>query len=137
MEGSRSERIVTVAAYIMLFLLGLMQAVLGCFHYSSGPVPLAAIGFDLLLLATCLLGAAGMRRPVGGLMPAVGWFVASFVLAMGTQGGSVVITNTAAGQWFLFGGSACAVAGAATGFFRWPGPAVPRGGRLARRKTGQ
>jgi hypothetical protein len=31
----------------------------------------------------------------------------------------VVITNTAAGKWYLFGGSACAAAGVVIGFVRW------------------
>jgi hypothetical protein len=111
--------VVTGGAYVMLFLLGALQGVVGCFYYASGPAPLAAIGFDALLLATSLLAAWGMRRAAGGLMPVVAWFLTSFVLAMGTKGGSVVITNTSAGKWFLFGGSACAVAGAVAGFTRW------------------
>jgi hypothetical protein len=49
-------------------------------------------------------------------MPAVGWIVTSYVLAMGTPGGSVVITNTAAGKWFLYGGSVCAAAGVLVAF---------------------
>ncbi len=118
----------------MLFLLGAMEGVIGCFWYGSGPVPLAAAAFDALLLATCLLAAWGMRRPAGGLMPAVGWFLASFVLAMGTKGGSVVITNTSAGKWFLFGGSAAAVAGAVAAFVRWSRPVPPTAGAAAERK---
>jgi Family of unknown function (DUF6113) len=112
--------LVAVSAYAMLFLLGALQSVLGSFHYAGmlGPVPAAALGFDVALLVTCVLGSWGMRRPTGGLMPAVGWFVASFVLSMGTRGGSVVITDTPAGKWFLFGGSACAVAGALICFSR-------------------
>jgi len=117
------RRVVTGGAYLMLFLLGAMEGLLGCFWYGSGPVPLAALAFDALLLATSLLAAWGMRKPVGGLMPAVGWFLASFVLAMGTKGGSVVITNTSAGKWFLFGGSATAVAAAVAAFVRWSRPA--------------
>lgn len=111
----------TLAAYAMLFLLGIGEGLIGSFHYSGslGPVPAAAIGFDLLLLATCLAGAWGMSRPAGGLMPAVGWLVASFVLAMGTPGGSVLITNTTAGKWYLYGGSVCAAAGAVAAFSGW------------------
>jgi len=119
----------------MLFLLGVLQGVIGCFFYSVGPAPLAALGFAALLLVTSLLAASGMRRPTGGLMPAVGWFLTSFVLAMGTQGGSVVIANTTAGKWFLFGGSASAAAGAVAAFARWSRPAPAGGSRLARRKT--
>jgi hypothetical protein len=69
-------------------------------------------------------------------MPAVGWFVAAFVLAMGTKGGSVLITNTSAGEWFLFGGAACAAAGALAAFARWSRTSARRRGILARRKTG-
>ena len=115
--------LITAGAYVMLFLLGAMEGLLGSFWYDSGPVPLAALAFDALLLATSLLAAWGMRKPAGGLMPAVGWFLASFVLAMGTKGGSVVITNTSAGKWFLFGGSATAVAAAVAAFVRWSRPA--------------
>ncbi len=109
-----------LGGYAMLLLFGLVQSLIGCFQYSRalGPVPVAALAFDVVIGVTCVLGAWGMRSPIGGLMPAVGWFVASYVLAMGTSGGSVVITNTAAGKWFLFGGSACAVAGVLVAFAR-------------------
>ncbi len=104
----------------MLLLLGALQGLIGCFQYSRalGSFPAAAVVFAAGIGVTCVLGAWGMRRPLGGLMPAVGWFITSFVLAMGTPGGSVVITNTAAGKWYLFGGSACAVAGVVFGFSR-------------------
>jgi hypothetical protein len=116
--------LVAAAAYAMLFLLGLLEGMIGSFQYGHalGPVPAAALGFDVAILATCVLGSWGMRRPGGGLMPAVGWFVAAFVLSMGTRGGSVLITDTAAGKWFLFGGSACGVAGALFAFARWSRP---------------
>jgi hypothetical protein len=107
-------RLVVVGGYVMLLLLGVAQSVIGCFQYSRalGPVPAAALAFDVAILVTCVLGAWGMRSPLGGLMPAVGWFVSSFVLAMSTSGGSVVIAaNIGASKWFLFGGSACAAAG--------------------------
>jgi hypothetical protein len=98
-----------------------LEGLIGCFQYSRalGSIPVAAVGFAVLIGATCVLGAWGMRRPLAGLMPAVGWFITSFVLAMGTPGGSVLITNTAAGKWYLFGGSACALAGVLFGFARW------------------
>ncbi len=135
-QAGRGGSPVAVAAYIMLFLAGVMQAVVGTFYYGSGPVPLAAAGFDLLLLATCLLAAWGMRRPAAGVLPAVGWFVAAFVLSMGTTGGSVLITSTSAGEWFLFGGAVCAAAGALAAFVRLSRTSGQRRGTLARRKTG-
>ena len=115
-------RLVVVGAYVMLLLLGLAQSLLGSFQYGHviGPVPVTALAFDLLILLTCVAGAWGMHRPLGGLMPAVGWFVGAFVLAMGTAGGSVVITNSAPGKWFLFGGASCALAGVVVAFLRYP-----------------
>jgi hypothetical protein len=108
----------------MLFLLGLLEGLIGCFQYSRGPAPLAAVCFALAILVTCVLGAWGMRAPAGGLMPGVGWFAAAFVLATATQGGSVVITNTTAGKWLLFGGAGCAAAGCLVSYL-----CLPRAGR--------
>ena len=121
----------------MLLLLGALLGLIGCFQYGRalGSFPVAALGFAVLIGVTCVLGAWGMRRPLGGLMPAVGWFITSFVLAMGTPGGSVVITNTAAGKWYLFGGSACAAAGVVFGFVRWS-PARTRASRRAGLRPG-
>ena len=126
------------SCYAMLFLLGVAEGVIGAFHYSGGigRIPAAALGFGALILVTCLLAAWGMRRPAAGLMPAVGWFAASFVLAMRTPGGSIVITNTAAGKWFLFGGALCAAAGVAASFAALPAARPPRRGGLRPRKPG-
>jgi hypothetical protein len=116
-------RLIVVGGYVMLLLLGVAQGLVGSFQYSRalGSFPAAALAFDVLILVTCVLGARGMRSPLGGLMPAVGWFVTTYVLAMSTSGGSVVITNTA-GEWFLFGGSACAGVGVLVAF-AWPSAA--------------
>jgi hypothetical protein len=121
LPGGLAERLITAGAYVVLLALGLLEGLVGSFQYSRalGSVPAAAIGFALLIGVTCVLGAWGMHQPMGALMPAVGWLVASFVLARGTSGGSVLITNTAAGQWFLFGGAVCTIAGVGTGFVRW------------------
>jgi len=120
-------RAVTVGAYLALFLLGMAQAILGAFFYDSGPVPIAAIGFGAAIFGTCLLGGWGLRRPAGALAPAAGWLIAAFVLASGTSGGSVLITATTAGTWFLFGGAASAAAGLVTVFLVWSGPRRSRG----------
>jgi hypothetical protein len=120
------DRMTTISAYVTLFILGVLQGLLGVFHYSHGPVPLAAIGFDLAILATCVLAAWGMRSPGGGLMPGAGWFLTALALSTGTHGGSVLITNTPAGKWFLFGGAACAAAGCVVGYLRWSRPGKTR-----------
>ncbi len=114
----RAAAIVTSSAYTLLFLLGALEGLLGAFHYGHalGPAPAGALAAGLAIFVTCVAAGWGMRAPTGGLMPAVGWFAASFVLAMATPGGSVVITNTSAGKWFLYGGAACAAAGVVTSF---------------------
>jgi len=116
---SRSTLVVTIALYLALFLLGLAEAMVGAFFYSVGPVPLAAVGFDLAIAGTCLFGGWGMSRPSGGLAPAAGWLIGVFVLASGTPAGSVLITATRAGSWFLVGGAISAAAAVVAAFIVW------------------
>jgi hypothetical protein len=131
-EPGRDSALTVGGCYFVLLLLGVAEGLIGSFQYSRGigPVPAAAIGFALLILLTCVLAAWGMRAPVAALMPAVGWFAASFVLAMSTPGGSIVITNTTAGKWYLFGGAVGAAAGVVAGFTRWSAPRTRRPGML-------
>jgi len=119
------SRGLTTVTYLALFGFGIAQGVVGAFYYGAGPALLAAVGFDVAILATCLLGAWGTRHALGGFTPAVGWFIATFVLASGTSGGSVIITASSAGEWFLFGGAIGAMIGVVAGFTLWArrGPA--------------
>jgi Family of unknown function (DUF6113) len=125
MSGS-DRRAVVVGAYLALFLLGLLLGLIGSFQYSRGPAPLAAILFDAGILVTCVLGSWGMRTALGGVLPAAGWFLVTLVLSSVPAGGSVVITNTSAGKWFLFGGAVCAAAGAVYAFAKWSRPSRDR-----------
>ena len=109
-DGKRTRLLLTVAANTALFLVGAVEGLIGSFQYSRS-APAGAIGFCLLLLATCLLGAWAMRSVSGALWPAVGWILASYVLSMPVSGGSVIIANTTAGKWYLYGGTLCAVGG--------------------------
>jgi hypothetical protein len=129
--GRGGLALVTGSGYALLFVLGALEGVIGCFFYGAaiGPVPAAALGFAAAILVTTVLAAWGMQTPTGGLMPAVGWFTASFALAMATPGGSILITNTAAGKWFLYGGSACAAAGVVAAFVGLSGSRQSRAGR--------
>ena len=113
------SRGLTTITLLALFLFGCAQGLLGSFYYAAGPDPLAAIGFDAAILATCMLGAWGTSRAAGGFWPAVGWFIVTFVLASGTGGGSVIVTASSAGELFLFGGAICAVIGAIAGYTLW------------------
>jgi uncharacterized membrane protein len=115
-------RAVTVAAYVALFLLGALLGLIGTFQYSAGPAPLAAILFDLAILATCVLGSAGMRSALGGVLPAAGWILVTLVLSTNSAGGSILVTDTPAGKWFLFGGAVCAAGGAVYAFAVWSRP---------------
>lgn len=101
------------AGYALLFVLGAMEGVLGSFQFPRGigGVPAMALAFCLLVLGTCLLAGLGMDSAVGALAPAAGWLAASLVLSLPTPGGSVVITNSAAGRWYLYGGTLAAALG--------------------------
>lgn len=119
--GKGTRTLFDVAVYGMLFVLGAVQGVIGSFQYSwmAGPVPVAALVCCAVLLATCLLGAWAMRSVSGALAPAAGWILAAFVMSMPVSNGSVIITNTAAGRWYLYGGTVTAVAGVAVSFGVW------------------
>jgi uncharacterized membrane protein len=123
-----------VAAYVALFVLGAVLGLLGTFHYSQGPAPFAAIGFDLAILATCVLGSWGTRTGLGGLLPAAGWLLVTLVLSTAPAGGSILVTASLAGEWFLFGGAVAAVGGAVYAYARWSRPRRDgTGGRSGRR----
>ena len=117
-RGFGDGPVVMVSAYVVLFALGIVEGLLGTFQYSSGPVPLAAVCFGLAIFVTCVLGAWGMRSGAGGLLPAAGWFLTTLLLGSG-HGDSVLITNSTAGKWFLFGGALFAASGAVVGFVLW------------------
>ena len=59
----------------------------------------------MVIFATCLLAGLGMGSPMGALVPAFGWFLASFVLTLPTAAGSVIVAGTTAGTWYLYGGA--------------------------------
>jgi len=107
-----------VAAYVALFVLGVMEGLIGCFQFGHGlgGVPVAALCFCALVLVTSAAGAAGMSSAMGGVLPAIGWMAASFVLTLPTAAGSVIVTNTSAGEWYLYGGAACAAVGIVASF---------------------
>jgi hypothetical protein len=110
--GKGTRTLFNVAVYGMLFVLGAVQGVIGSFQYSwmAGSVPVAALAWCAVLLATCLLAAWAMRSVSGALAPAAGWILAAFVMSMPVSNGSVIITNSAAGRWYLYGGTVTAVA---------------------------
>jgi hypothetical protein len=116
---SRARRAMTGGAYGVIFVLGLVEGMIGSFQYSRGPAPAASIIFCVLILATCLLTGWALRSIGGAFVPALGWIVASFVLSLPNSEGSVIIANTTAGKWYLYGGTLCAAAGVAGAFVLW------------------
>jgi hypothetical protein len=129
------QGLAALALYALLFLLGWLQGLIGCFQFSRslGRFPAGALLFDLLILATCVLAGIGMESPLGALLPALGWFGASLVLSLPTPGGSVIVTNSTAGKWYLYGGAVCAGLGIVSAFRAGhgrrspsaPGPGMP------------
>ncbi|MGA2826977.1 MAG: hypothetical protein ABSF03_12760 [Streptosporangiaceae bacterium] len=115
------DAFVTGGAYGVLFVLGAVEAIMGSFEYSwtVGPVPAAALGCCAALLVTCLLAGWAMRSLGGALLPAIAWILVSFLLAMPDAPGSVIITNTASGEWYLYGGAISAAIGVAVAFAIW------------------
>ena len=125
-----AQAFVTGGAYALLFLLGALEGLIGCFQFSRvvGSFPLVALVLAAVIGVTCLLGAAGMESAAGALVPALGWFVVTVVLSLPTSGGSVLITNSAAGQLYLYGGSVCAAASVVVAFLRRARTRPPRTG---------
>ena len=127
--GKRAPRWpLTAGVYSVLFLFGAVQGLIGSFQYSraSGSVPLAALVCCAVILATCLLAAWATRSVSGAVLPGMGWLIASFVLSMPVSNGSVIITSTTPGKWYLYGGTLCVAAGVVASFAgaaRWAGRA--------------
>ena len=130
MKGTTGKRDpqwpVTVGVYSMLFLFGAVQGLIGSFQYSraSRSVPVAALLCCVVILATCLLAAWATRSVSGAVLPGIGWIIASFVLSMPVSNGSVIITSTTPGEWYLYGGTLSVAAGVVASFVgvaRWAG----------------
>jgi hypothetical protein len=124
--GSRALRVVV---YVMLFVLGAFEGVVGSFQYSQPPVPWVAVLLVVVIFASCLFAGWGTDSFGGLLLVGAGWILTSFLLSMGSHAGSVIITATSAGEVYLYGGT-LAVAAAALVMFIWlarsRGRSVPR-----------
>ena len=105
------------AGYPVLVALGALQGLIGCFQYARSPQPLAAIAFAVLIFVTCAGCGWGIGTFGAGLLPAAGWILASFIISMPRPNGSVIITASNAGEWYLYGGAIACVAGCLATFF--------------------
>ncbi len=126
-ERKGTHWLFTGAVYLVLFLLGGFEGLIGSFQYSHvvGSVPVLALLCCGVLLATCLLAAWALRSVSGALVPAAGWLVASFLMAMPVPSGSLIITGTTPGEWYLYGGTVSALLAVGLSF-RIRGAPVPR-----------
>jgi hypothetical protein len=121
------QRAVTAVGYLLLFVLGALQGLVGSFQYGRSPSPLIAIVFVVIIFLTCAGCGWGIATPAAGLLPAVGWILVSFILAMGRSNGSVVFPVGSASEWYLYGGAiACAAGVLTTAFTRIRRSARPR-----------
>ena len=116
----------SLGLYGVLFLFGAVQGLIGSFQYSrvAGSVPVPALVCSAVILATCLLASWATRSVSGAVVPGIGWIIASFVLSMPVSNGSVIITSTAPGKWYLYGGTLSVAAGVVASFvggIRWAG----------------
>jgi hypothetical protein len=101
----RGRSAVTAGAYAVLFVLGGTEGVFGSFQYSRLPPRVAILACGVIFL-TCVVGAWRMESVTGAFMPAAAWIIASFALStQPVHNGSVIITNTTAGKWYLYGGT--------------------------------
>jgi hypothetical protein len=114
-DGGR--RALTAVGYVTLLVFGALQGLIGSFQYSQAPVPLIAIILAVIICVTCVAAGWGVGTFAAGLLPAVGWIIASFILAMPRPNGSVIVTATAAGEWYLYGGALACLVGCVTAFF--------------------
>src|ERR1700739_1793288 len=89
------HRALTAAGYLMLFVLGALQGLIGSFQYGRSPAPLIAIVLVVVIFATCALCGWGVGTFAAGLVPAVGWILAAFLMAMARSNSSVNITGAA------------------------------------------
>jgi hypothetical protein len=81
-----------------------------------------------VIFLTCVLGAWGTRSITGAVLPAAGWILTSFLISTGDPArGTVIITATQAGEWYLYGGvvAVLGAVGAAWIFSRGTPPRTP------------
>ncbi|MEV4567024.1 DUF6113 family protein [Nonomuraea sp. NPDC049419] len=110
---SQAESALGGAAYGMLFVLGVVMAVVGGFthpEWQVGPVPFAAVSWVVALFGVCLGAGKMMGARLGAMVTALGWLLVTmpFTLEMGS--GDLVIAAGTAGYVYLYGGLVSLVA---------------------------
>lgn len=115
--------------YGVLAVLGVVLGVVGSFEFAweIGEIPVAALLLSALNLLVFRVAGWAMETKFGAVVPALLWMVVLFVLASRRPEGDLVVTGTAAGYVYMFGGALAAlVAIAWTPSARPLGLAAPR-----------
>ncbi|MEV0387650.1 DUF6113 family protein [Nonomuraea sp. NPDC050643] len=116
---SQAESALGGAAYGMLFVLGVVMAVVGGFTHPAwqpGPVPLigqlpvSAVAWVLALFGVCLGAGKLMRARLGAMATAIGWLLVTMPFTLELGSGDLVIAQGAAGYIYLYGGLVALVA---------------------------
>lgn len=102
-------------AYGVLFVLGLLFGLVGSFEFSwtIGSVPVAAILLSAAAFAAFRLAGWAMESRLGVAAIAAPWLIVVVLLSSRRPEGDLVVTGTAAGYVFIFGGSIAAIAAVA------------------------
>jgi hypothetical protein len=110
--------------YGLLAVLGVVVGVIGSFSFAweLGDVPIAAVLLSVLNLVIFRAAGWAMESKLGAVVPAILWMIILFVLASRRPEGDLVVTGTAAGYIYMFGGALAAVVAVA-----WTRSARPLG----------
>jgi hypothetical protein len=106
----------TGLVYGLLAVLGVLLGLIGSFEFSwqAGSVPVAALVLTAVNLAVFRGAGWAMESKVAALVPAVFWIIVVLVLSSRRPEGDLVVTGTAAGYTFMFGGALAALVAIAT-----------------------
>lgn len=110
-QGSGVDVVVSVAAYLVLALLGFAYGLFGAFHqdWTVGTWPLPAIGLCVVLFGLVYGAGFGMGSKLGAVVPAAVWMVVTFVMSSKQSEGDLVVPGTTAGYVYIIGGMVAAL----------------------------
>ncbi|MEV0622845.1 DUF6113 family protein [Nonomuraea sp. NPDC050404] len=106
-QRGQAESALGGAAYGMLFVLGVVMAVVGGFTHpvwDVGPIPGSAIVWVLMLFGVCLGAGKLMRGRLGAVATALGWLLVTMPFTLELKAGDLVIASGPPGYVYLYGG---------------------------------
>jgi hypothetical protein len=106
-QRSQAESALGGAAYGMLFVLGVVLAVVGGFTHplsQVGPFPGAAIGWVIVLFLITLGAGKLMRTRLAAFATGLGWLLVTMPFTLVLSAGDLVIAEGTPGYVYLYGG---------------------------------